>query len=128
MFGKRFLALVMTLCMVSAVFVPMPLAVSAEDVVESDSINGGAASVTQDVLDTEAEKPAHPNATVSVLVPTVLKAGDYSVFDGSLHDGEEDLPLHVVMNFRANETLEQAIAGGFGKWRCDFYLTFSGIK
>ena len=69
-----------------------------------------------------------PNAEVTVLAPDVLTPEDdeYLVYDGRLYDGEEDLPLQIVMNFKAIDTLEEAEASSFGKWVCDFYLTFSG--
>ncbi len=69
-----------------------------------------------------------PNATVTKLDPVTLKAGEYQVWNGSLTEGTEDCPLQVVMNFKANDTLEQAQLGGYADWGCDFYLTFDGME
>ncbi len=76
---------------------------------------------------TVADLMETPNATVEVLEPVTLKAGEHTWYDGSLHDGTVDRPLQIVMNFKANETLEEAKAGAFGKFKCDFYLEFEGL-
>ena len=58
-----------------------------------------------------------PNATVTKLDSTTLKAGEYDVWDGnSLSEGTVDRPFQAVVNFKANDTLAEAEAGGFGKW------------
>ena len=91
--------------------------------------------VTVSVLANEAldngsvtEQVEYPNADVTVLSPITLTAADgYYVYDGSLAEGTTDRPLQIVMNFKANDTLEEAMASGYGRWKCDFYLTFSGL-
>ena len=78
--------------------------------------------------DSESSQIVYPNADVTVLSPITLSADDgYHVYDGSLTEGTTDRPLQVVMNFKANDTLEEATASGYGKWKCDFYLTFTGL-
>ena len=77
-----------------------------------------------------------PDATVTVLPATSLKAGDYTEYDlfdsagkgQTLKTGEVERPLNVVMNFKANETAEEAEAGNYGDWITDFYVTLDGLS
>ena len=68
---------------------------------------------------------SRPNAEVKVLSPLTLASNGYMAWP----NGEENVerPLQIVMNFKAKDTLEQAKASGYGKYKCDFYLTFSGL-
>ncbi len=74
-----------------------------------------------------AEEVDKPNATVSVLSPITLTPEEHSYMCWPSGDTTIERPLQIVMNFKANETLEQAKAGKFGKYLCDFYLTFNGL-
>ena len=65
---------------------------------------------------------AAPQAQVKVLEPTVLKAGDYTVWPSGDHT--IDRPLQIVMHFRAPETMESE----YEEYITDFYLTVSGLK
>ena len=69
---------------------------------------------------------SRPNAEVKVLSPLTLAPNAYMAWP----NGEEDVerPLQIVMNFKAKDTLDQAKASGYGKYKCDFYLTFSGLS
>ena len=69
---------------------------------------------------------SRPNAEVKVLSPLTLAPNGYMAWP----NGEENVerPLQIVMNFKAKDTLEQAKASGYGKYKCDFYLTFSGLS
>ena len=68
---------------------------------------------------------SRPNAEVKVLSPLTLAPNAYMAWP----NGEEDVerPLQIVMNFKAKDTLDQAKASGYGKYKCDFYLTFTGL-
>ena len=75
-----------------------------------------------------------PNATVEKLPAFTLDParGEYYVWDGSStskgSEGDIARPLDVVMNFIANDDGKAAAnATGFADWKCDFYLTFSGM-
>ena len=68
-----------------------------------------------------------PNAVVENLGSMTLEAGAYDIFDGSLKESTEDLPLQIALNFKTEDTLEDAKASYYGKWRTDFYLTFNGL-
>lgn len=67
-----------------------------------------------------------PNAKVSKLPALTLAADSYMAWPSGPSD--VDRPLQIVMNFKANETAEEARPKGFLPWKCDFYLTFTGIK
>jgi len=71
-----------------------------------------------------------PQAEVSKLPAMTLteEEHNYRVYDGSLTFGTGDRPLEIVMNFKAKDTLEEAIAGGYSKWLTDFYLTVTGLE
>ena len=72
-----------------------------------------------------------PKATVSVLEPKTLtpEDDDYLIYNGSsVYSPTDNLRLQVLMNFKAEETYEEAKNGKFGKYLCDFYLSFSGLK
>lgn len=68
-----------------------------------------------------------PNATVTVLDPMTLTAAEHDYMVWPSGDDTIERPLEVVMNFKANETLDEAAAGGFGKWKTDFYLKVTGL-
>ncbi len=70
--------------------------------------------------------PVKPEADVTVLEPVTLKAGDYMAWPSG--DTNIDRPLEILMNFKANQTAEEAAAGGYGKWITDFYLTVDGLE
>ena len=69
-----------------------------------------------------------PNATVSKLNPITLTAAEhnYMVWPGG--DSSIDRPLEIVMNFKTNETTEEARPNGFLPWKVDFNLKFTGLK
>ena len=67
-----------------------------------------------------------PDATVEVLEPITLD--EYTVWGGSLPAGTTEVPLQAVMKFTANDSLEEARAGKYADWICDFYLTFDGME
>ncbi len=69
----------------------------------------------------------YPEAEVTVLDKITLAADEYQIYDGSLKTPTKALSLEVVMNFKANETVEEAADGGFLPWKVDFYLTFDGL-
>ena len=93
----------------------------------SDVITVGEPAV-YDVDALRGEGESKPNASVTVLPSITLtpEEHDYMVWPS----GDDTLvrPLQIVMNFKANETLEEAQAGKFAKYKCDFYLTFTGIN
>ncbi|MBE6957879.1 MAG: hypothetical protein E7447_01830, partial [Ruminococcaceae bacterium] len=67
-----------------------------------------------------------PNATVTVKDPTVLTPeDDYMCWPSG--DATVNRPLQIVMNFKANDTLEECLAGEFSKYLVDFYLTIDGL-
>ena len=72
-----------------------------------------------------ADSMQRPNAEVKVLSPLTLAPNGYMAWP----KGEETVerPLQIVMNFKAKDSAEQAVASGYGKYKCDFYLTFSGL-
>ena len=74
------------------------------------------------------EATSLPKATVTRLDAMTLMAGNYSIYNGSLSTANENLRLQAVVNFKAEETVEQAQVGGYGDYACDFYLSFSGLK
>ncbi|MBE6941942.1 MAG: hypothetical protein E7455_06670 [Ruminococcaceae bacterium] len=84
-------------------------------------------SVCGEELSRESVVVEMPDATVTVLDSMILtEADDYMCWPSGATD--IDRLLQIVMNFQANETLEQAKAGEFGKYICDFYLTFEGLS
>lgn len=73
-----------------------------------------------------AQAATLPKAEVSKLPALTLSAGNYMVWpNGST---EIDRPLQIVMNFKTMETVEEARPNGYLMHKCDFYLTFTGIK
>ena len=70
-----------------------------------------------------------PKAQISVLEPITLTPDDgYHVFNGSLMEGSDNLRLQALMNFKAQDTLDEAKKNPYAQYYCDFYLTFSGLK
>ncbi len=76
---------------------------------------------------TQAEDRGAPNADVSILKPLTLTAAEHDYMAWPSGDSTVDRPLQMVMNFKANETMEEAAAGAFADFKCDFYLTFTGL-
>ncbi len=68
-----------------------------------------------------------PNATVKELGKGTLTAEKDGYICWPSGDNTIERPLDIVVNFKANETLEQAQAGKYAKWIVDFYLTFTGF-
>ncbi|MBR7148011.1 MAG: S-layer homology domain-containing protein [Firmicutes bacterium] len=97
--NRRLLALLLTLCMVLSM---VPATAFA---------------------DGEAE--AKPNATVEKLSPIILAGDGYMCWPSG--GTSIDRPLDIVMRFKAQDTLEQAQAGTYGDWVCDFYVTVTGL-
>ena len=70
-----------------------------------------------------------PNAIVTEVEPATLEATEYYVWNGSsLNEGTVDRPLQIALEFEAKDTFEEAKAGAYGKWKCDFYLTFNNLE
>ena len=68
-----------------------------------------------------------PNAVVEIMDPMVLTPDDdYMCWPSG--DDSIDRPLQVIMNFKAQDTYDEAVASEYGKWICDFYLTFKGAE
>ncbi len=68
-----------------------------------------------------------PNATVTLLESMTLTPEEHDYMVWPSGDDTIDRSLEVVMNFKANETLEDAQNGAFGKWKTDFYVTVTGL-
>lgn len=68
-----------------------------------------------------------PNATVSVLNPITLTPEKHNYMVWPSGDDTVDRPLQIVMNFKALETQEEAAAGPFADYACDFFLEFEGL-
>ncbi len=69
-----------------------------------------------------------PDAEVAVLEPLTLTAAEHNYMVWPSGDDTIDRPLEIVMNFKANDTLEEAKASAFGKFKTDFYLTVTGLE
>ncbi len=78
------------------------------------------------LTDLVSTKVVLPNAEVSVLEPITLEAGSYMTWPSG--ETTIDRPLEIVMNFKANDTLEECLAGGFSNWLVDFNLKFTGLE
>ena len=68
-----------------------------------------------------------PNATVSKCDPLTLTAVEHKYMVWPSGDATIDRPLEIVMNFKANDTLEECLASGFSDWLVDFNLKFTGL-
>ena len=68
-----------------------------------------------------------PKAEVTRLEAMTLKAGEHRVWDGSLREGTEDIPLEIVMNFKTLETAEEVKYSPWKYWKVDFYLTLEDL-
>ena len=64
-----------------------------------------------------------PNAIVTAMDPVTLAGGSYIIWPSG--DGSVDRSMDMVVNFKAEDTLEECRAGGYSKWKVDFYLTVS---
>ena len=72
-----------------------------------------------------------PTATVNNLGMTTVKAGDYSIWNGSFDQNTEDdgdMPLSFVMQFLADQDAEDMETSPFADWYGDFVITFTGIE
>lgn len=96
--------------------------------------------IGEDLIYTAAELNAEtpnalPKAEVTPMTKVVLEANEYRTWNGIVSDkesealvpGDEQLPLEVVMNFKAIDTLEDCLAGGYAKWLVDFNITIDGL-
>lgn len=94
-----------------------------ENLIEKSHIAGGyELNADGYVVATESA----PNATVEIKNPMILTPDDdYMCWPNG--DDSINRPLQVIMNFKAQDTYEEACASKFGKWICDFYLTFKGV-
>ena len=76
-----------------------------------------------------------PVATVTQQEKVTLEEDEYRVWNGivsdneseSLVSGEGQMPLEVVVNFKAEDTLEECLAGGYSQWLVDFNITIEGL-
>ena len=57
-----------------------------------------------------------------------LSADEYRLWDGSLHDGDTERPLEIVVNFKALETAEEVKYSPWKQWKVDFYLTLEDLS
>ena len=78
------------------------------------------------VFAAETEKTL-PDATVSTLAPITLTAAEHDYMVWPSGDDTIDRPLEIVMNFKAEDTLEECLTGGYSEWLTDFNLTVSGM-
>ncbi len=70
---------------------------------------------------------ALPKAAVTRCAPVTLTQADHNYMVWPSGDATVDRPLQIVMNFKAQESLEEAKAGAYGKYKCDFYLSIEGL-
>lgn len=70
---------------------------------------------------------ALPKAAVTQCAPVTLTQADHNYMVWPSGDATLDRPLQIVMNFKAQESLEEAKAGAYGKYKCDFYLSIEGL-
>ena len=70
---------------------------------------------------------ALPKAAVTQCAPVTLTKADHNYMVWPSGDATVDRPLQIVMNFKAQESLEEAKAGAYGKYKCDFYLSIEGL-
>lgn len=70
---------------------------------------------------------ALPKAAVTQCAPVTLTQADHNYMVWPSGDATMDRPLQIVMNFKAQESLEEAEAGAYGKYKCDFYLSIEGL-
>ncbi|MBR5001846.1 MAG: hypothetical protein IKY08_07775, partial [Firmicutes bacterium] len=127
---RKILAFLLTLCMVLGM---VPVTAFAEDgdnainVDPEEQIQEGE-EVAEEVTspdDLGMEEKTTPNAIVSKLDSMVLKPQEHSYMCWPSGETTINRPLDIVMNFKANDTLEQARTGDYGDWICDFYVTVS---
>ena len=71
---------------------------------------------------------SYPDATVSIKAPLVLTPEEHGYMTWPSGDSTVARPLQIVMNFKANESFEEAQASYYAKWKCDFYLSFEGLE
>ncbi len=90
---KRILALILCVCMVLS---------TASTVVLAD------------------EQPVLPNAEVIELGSITID--EYSIYDGSLSEGDEPIDLQIAMEFIAKDTEEEAAKNFYGNYTTDFFI------
>ena len=93
-----------------------------------DSASSNQSTVTPPESEPNAPQSDRPNATVTVLDPIVLTEAEHDYMCWPSGDSSIDRPLQIVMNFKANETLEECLAGKFSKYLVDFYLKVEGLS
>lgn len=118
--ANRFLSLLVAVVMVLSM-VPATAFATTEN---TETTTENTDTVVEETEETSAD--TLPNADVSVLAPLTLPANGYMVWPSG--DDTIDRPVQIVMNFKANDTLAEAKQSKYGKYKCDFYLSFSGIK
>ena len=77
-----------------------------------------------------------PQAEVTELSALTLQANEYRVWNGVVSDNESEalvpgngqMPLEVALNFKAIDSLEECLTGGYAKWLVDFYITVNGLE
>ncbi|MBR4863846.1 MAG: hypothetical protein IKU07_04655 [Oscillospiraceae bacterium] len=84
--------------------------------------------VGEDMIYNVGQLKGLPQAEVTKLPAMTLAGGEYKIFDDSLREGVEELPLNAVVNFKAMDTLEECLAGGYAQWLVDFNITFEGLE
>lgn len=135
LFWKRSLAMILAVLMVVTI---LPVTVFAEGSEQTNPDQEVDTATVDTSLETESEpqdaltdgsegKDKLPDATVSVLEPIVLTQAEHDYMVWPSGDDTIDRPLQIVMNFKANETQEEAAAGAYGDYKCDFYLTCTGL-
>lgn len=73
-----------------------------------------------------AEEATLPEATVTAMDPVTLTAEEHDYMVWPSGDDTVDRPLEVVVKFKAEDTLEECLAGGYADWLVDFNLIITG--
>ncbi len=115
--------LAVTLVLLLSVGITVLAEEQATDLVVAMEVEAAAAEVAEEMVETSAQ----PNATVSVLAPLTLTKAEHSYMVWPSGDATIDRPLEIVMNFKTNETVEEARPNGFLPWKVDFNLKFTGL-
>ena len=72
------------------------------------------------------------HVTVGPEAEGVYNTDSYYVYDlingGGLANAVEPFNLQIAMNFKANDSAEQAAANAYGNYTTDFYITMTGIN
>ena len=104
---------------------------------EDDTLKVGKDIIYKKSGQVEEPETKLPQATVTPMEKMVLAADDHRVWYGlvdgytqgnkNLYDSEEDRSLEVVVNFKAEDTLEECLAGKYAKWLVDFNIRLDGL-